>query len=159
MKKGFIGSAKSYTKNVGKLLVRVATRKKPPSEALEQLKKDTRKLKHTLTRREGPTGNRKEAARFVEDGRQAYNGGHYNRAESYFKRALIEDDSNAWAFTYLGHSKYKQGRRDEAVAFWERAIECEPDSDAARKARKKLQHVAKTKHRVAHELEDRLRNL
>lgn len=157
MAKGFLGSAKSYTKNLGKLFWRVATREEAASDVLDHLKRDTQKLKHSMERRDSSKGNHKAASRLVDDGRLAYNGGHYGQAEDYFRRALIEDHTYTWAYTYLGHSLYKQGRRDEAVVEWERAIKCDPDSDAANKARRKIQHVEKSKYRTAQELEERTR--
>ena len=104
-------------------------------------------------------GDHREAKRLMNAGRDFYNGKNYEKAEQHFRRALIEDDQYAWAMTFLGHTLYKQNRHTEAVHAWELAVEMDPDSDAASKARRKLQHVEKQDIKLREDLNDRLRNL
>lgn len=160
MSKGILRSTKSYVKNAGIHVWRVITRVESVGDALDGVRKDTSKLRGAASRHERPSrADQSEAKRLLNEGRQAYNGGDYEKAEKFFRASLIEDKRYAWAMTYLGHSLYKQNRRDDAVEAWNKAVDLAPDSDAAAKARKKLQHVAKQQTRLHRELDERIRDL
>ena len=157
MAKGFLSSAKSYAKNGGKHLWWLLRREERIPEAWDGFKRDTQKLKHTL-RKAPPSGNRKKTERILKEGRQAYNAKRYPQAEKLFREAVAEDEGCAWAFTYLGHTLYQQNRPDDALAAWEQAIEVDSGSEAARKARQKIQHVNKRHLKFMRELTNRFRD-
>lgn len=159
MAKGLFSTAKTYAKNAGIHFGRVITFREKPGDALKAMRRDARKVSYSITKgKTAVPGNRRAASKLLEDGRQAYNGGNYSKAEDYFRRAIIEDETYGWAHTYLGHALYKQSRLTEAVAAWRGAAEVDPESDAARKARKKIQHVERSNFRAAADADQRLRD-
>ena len=111
-------------------------------QALRTISEDTQKLGKIATH-QGASDERKEAIRLTRKGRSAYNQKDYEKAERYFRRAVEEDSGYALACTYLGHTLYKQGLAQKAVEWWQRAIDVDPRSEAAAKAQKKIQHIAK----------------
>lgn len=56
---------------------------------------------------------------------------NYERATEAFERALAEDPSNALAFNGLAAVRRRQGRVEEAVEGFRRAVELDPRSDGA----------------------------
>ena len=155
MPKGFISSARSYVKNVWGHTKLVATREETISAAFGDLARDVKKLKATVVDIdvEGAHG---KAVQLVKAGQRKYNAQDYVTAEKCFRSATFEDPHYALAVTYLGHSLYKLGRTQEAVHAWQRAIEIDPDSYAAKRARRKLQHVQTGEAKLISELEERL---
>lgn len=89
----------------------------------------------------GTTKQRKLAMQWLNKGKDCYNTRSYEKAEDFFRRALTEDPAYARAHAYLGNALYKQGRPEEAVEEWQKAVICEPDSDAARKAQEKIDNL------------------
>ena len=156
MGKRFAASAKAYAKNLGKHVGRVVARRETAKEALAAVSKDSKKLGHALRKKE-PRAGRKQAMRLVKEARQAYNEKNYSYAEELLRRAVRWDTGSALAHTYLGHALYQQGRIREAVLAWQQAIEADPISDAASKARRKLQHVSTKGHALLGEMAERVR--
>jgi len=145
MSKGILRSVKTYAKNIGKHVGSIATRKESPVKAASALLRDTKKLKRAAMGKGEKTGDRRSATRLVKDGRAAYNAGGYEKAEEKFRSAIVADKTYALAYTYLGHSLYKQGRTSDAASYWRMAIQTEPDSEAASKAMNKLKLLDKQK--------------
>jgi len=142
MSKGFGQSAKTFARNLQTRLKRVVARHETPSEALSGLKRDVHKLRHTYSA-EHEAGDEKKAHQYLERGRRHYNKKDYSRAAEYFQSAIRYDPHCTWAQTYLGHTLYKQGQKDEAVKQWRKAAQADPDSDAAKKAQAKLDKVGR----------------
>ena len=80
----------------------------------------------------------KQAARQLESGREYYNKKRYKKALKYFQKAAAIDGRYGLAYYYLGLAMYKTDRPKGARAAWQRAIDVDPESDAADKAREKL---------------------
>ena len=127
-----------FVANLWKRVKRVAQRREPPMDAIRGIGEDFHKLRHgyKVSRR---SDEEKEARRLLKKGRKAYNEKNYSDAENYLMRALEHDEQLAWAHCFLGYTLYKLGRPDEATNHWNRAVVCDPNSDAADKARKKLE--------------------
>lgn len=111
-------------------------------EALRAAWLDTRKLAYRVSKGE-TTNNRKHAIDLVKRGMAKYNEKHYAEAEELFRRAAAADGGYARAHAYLGNAIYKQRRLTDAITCWNKAVEVEPNSDAADLAREKLLSVAK----------------
>lgn len=84
-------------------------------------------------------GDRREAANLVESGRKYYNEKRYHKSERYFRKAVATDETYARAHYYLGLSLYQINMKSAAKSAWTRATEVDPDSEAAQKARRKLE--------------------
>ena len=156
MSKGILRSVKTYAKNIGKHVGSIATRKESPIKAASALLRDTKKLKRAAVgKKKGRSGDRRSATRLVKDGRRSYNATDYEKAEEKFRSAIVADKSYALAYTYLGHSLYKQGKMRDAASYWRMAIQTEPDSEAATNAMKKLKLLDKQKEEVNAWVRDR----
>ncbi len=123
---------------------RLARRKESAGDVMKAVRKDARYLARGLAEG-GDSEGRKQAYRVVKKGREAYNARDYLRAEDLFRQAILVDGRYSLAFTYLGYALYQQGRRTEAMTYWAKACEIDPDSEAAKKARLKMQVVANQK--------------
>lgn len=80
----------------------------------------------------------KRAARDLETGREYYNKKRYKKAAKYFQRAATIDGRYGLAYYYLGLAFYKTDRPKGARSAWQRAIDVDPESEGAEKAREKL---------------------
>lgn len=80
----------------------------------------------------------KQAARYLETGREYYNKKRYKKARKYFEKAAATDGRYGLAYYYLGLAMYKTDRPKGAKSAWQRAIDVDPESEAADKAREKL---------------------
>ena len=153
MAKGFLSSAKTYAKNLGIQTGRVVKGQASLGDAGKQLGSDTNKLIRAAS---GGSSYHPESKELVDQARQLYNDKHYERAEEVFRMSLMFDDRNPWAFTYLGHTLYKLGRRNEALASWRRAIKVNPKSKAAEKARGQIDKLERKEAQVSSDLLARL---
>lgn len=156
MSKKLVSKAKSYAKNITLHALRVAKRTETPRDAIKGLSRDTVKLKRAIKTATTPV-SRKEAVDLTKAGREAYNHKNYKTAERIFREAIDVDPTYALAYTFLGHTMYKRGQTSSAVKFWNKAIEAEPNSPAAAKARKKIQHVEKSRLKTSSQISKRLR--
>ncbi len=155
MPKGFLASAKSYTKNLLGHTKLVVTRKETIGEALDDVRRDSKKLKATVVDVDvsGPHGR---AVQLVKNGRRKYNSHDYETAEKCFRGALLEDPEYTLALTYLGHALYKLGRVQEATVAWKRASQKDPNSYAGQKALEKLEHLQNRTADLVASLEERM---
>lgn len=80
----------------------------------------------------------KQAARSLESGREYYNKKKYKKALKHFQKAAAIDGRYGLAYYYLGLAMYKTDRLRGARAAWQRAIDVDPESEAADRAREKL---------------------
>lgn len=115
-----------YKERVGEWLQRVAVRKRhaqafPPPEE----------------------GDRDEATRYLNRGIRHYNAKGYYKAERYFRRAVMADESFALAHYYRGLALYQLGAPDSAAKSWKRAAEVDPESEIAHKALRKIEYAAR----------------
>jgi len=156
MRKNLASSVKSYAKNLGIHFKRVILRQESAHAALGGAARDARKLGHTLTKRGKTRAYRGRAIARAKQGREAYNAKDYPKAEKLFRRALRADDHYGLAYLYLGNALYKQERLREAMMVWDMTIGADPGSDAAVKARRKLQRVHGRREAVLRELANRL---
>ncbi len=147
----------TYSRNLMSHLALVLRRRETVAEAMAAVRRDTQKLARTTGIAAHTAGNRKDAVRLTRKGRQAYNSRQYAAAQNLFEQAIDADPSYALALTYLGHTFYKQGQQRLAEAAWKRASNIDPDSEAASKARKKLQHTARATSKTIDGLVDRLK--
>lgn len=155
MKKGLFSVLRTYAHNVGGHARRLARRKESVREAAAQLTRDSRKLGHSILPSR-VNENREEARRLVRSGRNHYNNRRFDRAEEEFRNAIVYDAKYALAYTYLGHTLYKQGKGRDARYYWEQAIRTDPNSEAAEKARAKLQHMEQRGSEVQDWIRERL---
>jgi Flp pilus assembly protein TadD len=155
--KNFISSMGTFAKNVGQHIRLVATRDETPGEALAELTKDARKLKRAIVKATSSAPEDKEADQLVAQGRSAYNARDYEKAEAFFRQAIVTDKDHCLAHTYLGYALYKMGRLTEAEGCWNRALDVAPTLAAGEKARQKLLYLQKKKKQTLSDLEDRLR--
>lgn len=100
----------------------------------------------------------RRARAWLEKGRRAYNKKHYNSAIDAFHTAIEYDPHEALGPYFLGLAYYKQQKTNEAVAAWRRAVDADPDSEAAEKARRKIDYVQSHMTRVADELKRHIRH-
>lgn len=103
---------------------------------------ETRKLFYRLNKGE-TSHNRKQAIELVKRGMTKYNTKNYAEAEELFRRAIGKDAGYGRAHAYLGNTLYKLRRLTDAISCWNKAIEVEPNSDAADLAKEKLLAVNK----------------
>lgn len=157
MSKGFFSSAKSYGKNLAKHVQRLTSKQESTVDALKGVVRDTKKLGKAAAGPKETMTDRKEAVHLTKNGRKAYNTKNYDAAEDFFRRAIIADKGYALGYTYLGHTLYQKKRQEEAVSYWNKAIQADPSSEAAAKARKKIGHVEKSEKKCIEELEDMVR--
>ncbi len=155
-KKSLGASLRTILRNTRWHLASILRRQQTPRAAWRGIVKDFRKLGRQLNTDEYTEEQIKRAKHLVKKGRKAYNKKFYQEAEEYFRMALKEYPDYAWAHTYLGHALHYQGRSREAVNAWTRAARIAPDSEAASKARMKIQHIEHKEGAVVRELEDRV---
>lgn len=154
---GMMRHVLTFCRNLFKHLHRVLLRQQAFAEAKAAVMRDAQKLARSAGIKAPSQGNRNKAVHLTRQGRHAYNTRQYSEAEKLFEQAADADPSYALAYTYLGHSRYKLGRQREAEAAWQKAADIEPDSEAASKARKKLQHSARATSRTVDSLIERLK--
>jgi len=140
-------TTKTYLKNLAKHAKWIVTRNESVGEAIQGIRKDSKKLAKTVTTG-APTTGGKTARKITEEARHAYNEHRYESAEELLRSAIIEDPKYALAFTYLGHTLYKQGKIEEAVQYWTKATIIDPDSDAAKRAQRKITMAGKQHNQV-----------
>ena len=102
--------------------------------------------------------DRRRARAWLEKGRRAYNKKHYTHAIDAFHTAIEYNPHDAHGHYFLGLAYYKQQKTNEAVAAWRRAVDADPDSEAAEKARRKIEYVQSHMTRVADELKRRIKH-
>ena len=111
-------------------------------EAAQGFVAEARKFAYRL-KAGGTSNDRKRAIDLVKRGMKAYNEKDYDAAESLFRRATHKDPGYGRGYAYLGNALYKQKRNIDAVTAWNKAIDVEPNSDAAEMAKEKLAHMKK----------------
>jgi len=94
------------------------------------------------------TGHRKDSMGLVNDGVKLYNAKKYEEALKAFRAATEHDSTYARAYVYLGNTLYKLAEHGEALRVWQHAISLDPLSDAAGKARAKVERV-KSQNQIA----------
>jgi len=87
------------------------------------------------------TGQRHDARKWLDAGKDAYNTRDYCKAEVLFRRALAEDPGYGRAHYYLGNTLYKLNRQGEALECWQKTVLLDPKSESAEKARKKIEMI------------------
>ncbi len=102
------------------------------------------------------TAEHKSAVKRVNTGVAYYNDKHYLDALHVFLSAIELDPHYSRAYMYLGNAHYKLKEHAEAAAAWERAIRVDPLSEAADKARMKLEHLRAKTHQAINELEEQI---
>jgi tetratricopeptide (TPR) repeat protein len=157
MAKGFFSSSITFAKNLSKHASLVASRKESVREAWAEITQDTQKLKYTVTGSKTPLNHRK-AAQLAAQGRKAYNKGRFEKAEQNFRHALTYDPEYSLPQLYIGHTLYKLGRIEQAMAAWQRTIEMDPLAEEADTARRKIQHVSRRQADTVEHLKQRLRS-
>lgn len=146
-----------FLRNLGIHARLVLAKRETLAEAWAEIRRDSQKVKGTVTRNSDKNVRHRKSARLAERGRKQYNAGKYVEAERLFRDAIIEDPNYALPHTYLGHTLYKQDRLDEALAAWKRAYIVDPASEEGQKAWKKLQGVGHKASKVVEDLEARIR--
>lgn len=155
MSRSIFYMTQTFVENAVKHLARAVSRGESVGEAASGIRRDARKLRRAFASSRGDKGDRREAASKVEEGRQHYNQKRYERAEEAFRDAILSDPSYGLAYTYLGHTLYKTGRTNEAVLYWQQALDKDPGSDGARKASRKLRMMDEKKKAVKEWIDDR----
>lgn len=135
-------TTKTYFKNLVKHAKWVITRDESIGEAIQGIRKDSKKLAKTVKAGALSTSG-KTARKLTEEARYAYNEHRYDAAEELLRTAIVEDAKYALAYTYLGHTLYKQKKVEEAVRYWTKATVIDPDSEAARRAQRKITMAGK----------------
>lgn len=148
---------RTFFRNVKQHLRYVVKRKERPMEAFQGVRNDARKLNRALHEEEGEREAAERAHKLVKKGRRRYNEKKYHEAEEFFRSAIETYEQNVWAYTFLGYALYQQGRHDEALEAWKTADRMDPDSEAASKARKKIQVIERRASSAVSELEQRIR--
>lgn len=101
--------------------------------------------------------NHKKASRLLEHGRKHYNKRRYKKAQRYFAGAVSYDPEYALAYYFQGLVRYQLNFSDAASASWKQAIKVDPGSEAALKAKEKIERVHSQTVRVVDELEQQIR--
>lgn len=102
-------------------------------------------------------GDHKEASVLLERGRKHYNRKNFERAEDYFRRALLADEAYVRAHYFLGLALYKRDDAPGAIRAWKRARQLNPSDPFAAKADGKIRYVQNHMNRAISELEGRIR--
>lgn len=103
------------------------------------------------------SAQRKDAMNLVNEGVKLYNAKKYIEALKAFKTAADYDPTYARAHTYLGNTLYKLAEHGDALRAWERAIAVDPLSEAASKARAKVERVKSQNQMAIKELHEGLK--
>ncbi len=159
MGKKIFRRALTYAKNMGIHAARLVSREESTTDAIVGVARDTKKLGRAVVGKAKPSGDHREADRLVREGREAYNAHNYETAEEKFRSAIIVETKHALAYTYLGHTLYKQGRTREATGYWRQALQLDPDSKAGAKAIQKLRMMDRKRENVnewVHDQSERL---
>ena len=134
------------------------------SEKIERYTEIARERLEELAKRFMPdlmpppaTGDHKEASTLLERGRKYYNRKDYERAEEYFRNAILADASYCKAHYFLGLALYKRDDAGAAMKAWKRAAELNPSDPSAAKAERKIRYVQNHMNRAINELEGRIR--
>ena len=141
-----------YIQNLLKHLFRLVTLRESPYEAGAATVRNTRKWARAFRGRR--TRHHREAIDYTEEGRHHFNHKRYIEAEEALRNAIAADAQYALAHTYLGYVLYKMGRYQEAALYWNQAIEINPRSHAAKKARENLEILHAKKEQVNAWLDD-----
>lgn len=107
-------------------LIRTSEPKDQPSQQVQMFKRNATPRDH------------KYAVHNVKMGIKYYNVRNYPKAVEHFTAALKYDDAYSRAYYYLGNAYYKMQRMTDALCNWRLAVDSDPDSDSADKAREKL---------------------
>ena len=102
-------------------------------------------------------GDHTQASALLERGRKHYNKKNFEKAERYFRKAVLADESYPLAHYYLGLSLYKRDDATGAIKAWKRTREIAPTDPAAFKAERKIEYAQKHLNRALSELEGRAR--
>lgn len=102
-------------------------------------------------------GDHKGASALLERGRKYYNRKNFEKAEEYFRRAIIADAAYVRAYYFLGLVLYKRDDADAAIKAWKRATQLNPSDPSAAKADRKIRYVQNHLNRAINELEGRIR--
>jgi tetratricopeptide (TPR) repeat protein len=148
-------SALTYFKNLIQHTKRVFMGRESVGQALRGVGQDSGRLREAVAATR-ETEDQYRARRLVEKARHRYNDKRFDHAERFLREALTLDRSNPWASLYLGNVLYKEGRFREAIVYWEQTISAAADSEAATKARLKLQRVESEKRKINDWYEERL---
>lgn len=153
--KGFIGSLKSFTKNLSRHVSGVVMRKESRQDARRRILSDGKKLMQSLRSHESKEKQRC-GAEWLKRGTRKYNKKEYDQAEACFRRAVDEDPKCVAAVTYLGHTLYQKNLMDDALRAWKKAYAMDPASSAGQKAMRKVRHVEKMQRDVLAQIRGRL---
>lgn len=137
-----IKTTKTFVKNLAKHAKWVLKRDESISEAIEGIRNDSKKLARTV-KQGAPSTSGKTARKLTEEARHAYNEHRYADAEELLRTAIVEDSKYALAYTFLGHTLYKQKKVEEAVRYWTKATVIDPESEAAKRAQRKITMAGK----------------
>ena len=102
-------------------------------------------------------GDHREASVLLERGRKHYNRKNFEKAEEYFRRALMADEAYVRAHYFLGLALYKRDDAAAAVKAWKRAGQLNPSDPFAAKADGKIRYVQNHMNRAISDLEGRIR--
>ena len=102
-------------------------------------------------------GDHKEASALLERGRKHYNRKNFEKAEEYFRRALMADEAYVRAHYFLGLALYKRDDAAAAVKAWKRAGQLNPSDPFAAKADGEIRYVQNHMNRAISDLEGRIR--
>lgn len=102
-------------------------------------------------------GDHKEASVLLERGRKHYNRKNYEKAEDYFRRALMADQAYVRAHYFLGLALYKRDDADAAMKAWKRAVQINRSDPFGAKADHKIRYVQNHMNRAISELEGQIR--
>lgn len=108
-------------------------------------------------RRPPTTEDRKLAMHRLNEGIRLYNQKRYDEALRAFKDAVSEDPNYGRAHLYHGNTLYKLHRQEEALAEWERTVRVDPHSEAADKAREKLDLQQAKNHQAIRDIQAHLK--
>jgi Tfp pilus assembly protein PilF len=99
----------------------------------------------------------RKASQYLERGRRYYNSKDYDKAQDCFTKALEHDPRYALGHYFAGLVYYKKQQLDDAARHWKRALEVDPDSDAASKAAAKLRLIRGRLNEVVDQLESQIK--
>lgn len=93
----------------------------------------------------------------LERGRKYYNRKNFEKAEEYFREALLTDEAYIRAHYFLGLARYKRDDAEGALESWKRAAKLNPSDPFAAKAGRKIRYVQGHVNRAINELEGHIR--
>lgn len=94
------------------------------TEMLQQTKKQLPTITRQTQKQRPP---QTEFQKLLENARKDFSEGKYARAQEKYKKALIMTQSSSLVYHGIGRTYFYMGQIEEAIPYFEKSVECDPD--------------------------------